>query len=137
MNKWSMLWYLPCSVASVTEILYSSGILNETYYQNVIDHSEQINRAINYDNDYRYDYFGFKTLERAYLLKVDKTIYECPQDMLMRVSLSLHRHDINKAIECYQMMSDHLFTHATPTLFNAGTKREQFSSIEAISKLLR
>ena len=113
---------------SVTEILYSSGILNETYYQNVIDHSEQINRAINYDNDYRYDYFGFKTLERAYLLKVDKTIYECPQDMLMRVSLSLHRHDINKAIECYQMMSDHLFTHATPTLFNAGTKREQFSS---------
>jgi ribonucleoside-diphosphate reductase subunit M1 len=87
-----------------------------------------INDKINYKNDYKLDYFGFKTLEKSYLLKINGKIVERPQDLLMRVSLSIHRNDLDKAFETYDFMSNQYFIHATPTLFNAGTKREQFSS---------
>jgi len=79
--------------------------------------------AINYKRDYDYDYFGYKTLERAYLLKVNGKIVERPQHMLLRVSVGIHKADIDSAIETYNLMSDRWFTHATPTLFNAGTPK--------------
>jgi ribonucleoside-diphosphate reductase alpha chain len=75
-----------------------------------------------------YDYFGFKTLERSYLLKVDGNVIERPQHMIMRVSIGIHKHDIDSAIETYNLMSLKYFTHATPTLFNAGTVKPQMSS---------
>lgn len=78
---------------------------------------------MDYKRDYGYDYFGFKTLEKSYLLKVDNKIVERPQHMIMRVSVGIHKQDIDAAIETYNLMSDKWFTHATPTLFNAGTPR--------------
>ena len=116
-----------------TEILKHNEIINTDYYDNVLKNIDMINENINYDNDYKYDFFGFKTLERAYLLKVNDIIIENPQDMLMRVCLSIHRTDILLAMKCYNMMSNHYFTHATPTLFNAGTNKEQFSSCFLLS----
>lgn len=76
---------------------------------------------MNFKRDLEFDYFGFRTLERAYLLKVHGKIVERPQHMLMRVSVGIHKDDIESAIETYELMSDKWFTHATPTLFNAGT----------------
>ena len=87
-----------------------------------------IDDKIDYTKDYNLDYFGYKTLEKSYLLKVDGKIVERPQHLLMRVSLSIHRNDLQKAFETYDHMSNGDFIHATPTLFNAGTCREQFSS---------
>lgn len=83
---------------------------------------------MNYKRDYDYDYFGFKTLERSYLLKVNGKIVERPQHMLLRVAVGIHKKDIDSAIETYHLMSDRWFTHATPTLFNAGTPKPQMSS---------
>ncbi len=83
---------------------------------------------LNFKRDLEFDYFGFRTLERAYLLKVHGKIVERPQHMLMRVSLGIHKDDIESAIETYELMSDKWFTHATPTLFNAGTPSPQMSS---------
>ena len=91
-------------------------------------HSEELDSAIIYDRDFSYDYFGFKTLERSYLLKLDGEVYERPQHMLMRVSVGIHKDDIENAIKTYNMMSEGWFTHATPTLFNAGTPKPQMSS---------
>jgi ribonucleoside-diphosphate reductase alpha chain len=88
----------------------------------------EIHETIDYSKDYNYDYFGFKTLERAYLLKYDGKILETPQDMLMRVSLGIHGTDWENAKTTYEMMSNKLFTHATPTLFNSGTNKPQMSS---------
>ena len=90
--------------------------------------SEALDSAIIYDRDFSYDYFGFKTLERSYLLKVDGKVAERPQQMLMRVSVGIHKDDIESAIKTYNMMSEGWFTHATPTLFNAGTPKPQMSS---------
>lgn len=87
-----------------------------------------MNSAIIYDRDYNYDYFGFKTLERAYLLSCDKKIVERPQHMIMRVALGIHGDDIEAALESYDLMSQKYFTHATPTLYNAGTPHPQLSS---------
>ena len=87
-----------------------------------------MNSAIIYDRDYNYDYFGFKTLERAYLLTCDKKIVERPQHMIMRVALGIHGNDIEAALESYDLMSQKFFTHATPTLYNAGTPHPQLSS---------
>ena len=97
-------------------------------YDMVQEHKERIDAEINYDNDYKYDFFGIKTLEKTYLYKMNKKTIERPQDMLMRVSLSIHRNDIDKALENYYLLSEHYFTHATPTLYNAGSRREQFAS---------
>ena len=78
--------------------------------------------------DYNYDFFGHKTLEKTYLYRIDKKIIERPQDLLMRVSLSIHRNNIEEALKNYKLMSEHYFTHATPTLYNSGSWREQFAS---------
>jgi len=89
---------------------------------------EKLQAAINYKRDWEYDFFGFKTLERAYLLKVHGKIAERPQHMLMRVSVGIHMNDIDSAIKTYHLMSDRWFTHATPTLFNSGLPKPQMSS---------
>ena len=88
---------------------------------------ELIDSKIDYSKDYLFDFFGLKTL-KSYLYKIKNVIIERPQDMIMRVCLSIHRNDLDKAFESYDYMSDHYFTHATPTLFNAGSNREQFAS---------
>ncbi|KAJ2157697.1 ribonucleotide-diphosphate reductase subunit rnr1 [Coemansia sp. RSA 552] len=89
---------------------------------------ERINAVLDYKRDFNYNYFGFKTLERSYLLRIDKRVVERPQHLLMRVSLGIHGQDIDAAIETYQLMSSKHFTHASPTLFNSGTPRPQLSS---------
>jgi ribonucleoside-diphosphate reductase alpha subunit len=103
-------------------------LINDDFYNLVQNNLERIENKIDYIRDYNFDYFGYKTLERSYLLKIDGKIVERPQDMLMRVSLSIHRNDLDKAFETYEHMSKGDFIHATPTLFNAGTNKEQFSS---------
>jgi len=90
--------------------------------------SELLDSTVIYDRDFSYDYFGFKTLERSYLLRTNGRIAERPQQMLLRVSLGIHKDDIQAAIETYDGMSRGLYTHATPTLFNAGTPKPQMSS---------
>jgi ribonucleoside-diphosphate reductase alpha subunit len=87
-----------------------------------------LDEAIIYDRDFSYDYFGYKTLERSYLMKVDGKVVERPQHMLMRVAVGIHGEDISSAIETYHLLSEKWFTHATPTLFNAGTPKPQLSS---------
>ena len=91
-------------------------------------HKDRLDSAIIYDRDYNFDYFGFKTLERSYLLKMEGQIHERPQHMLMRVAVGIHGDDVEAAIETYNLMSEKWFIHATPTLFNAGTPKPQLSS---------
>jgi ribonucleoside-diphosphate reductase subunit M1 len=94
----------------------------------VREHADRLNSAIIYDRDYNYNYFGFKTLERAYLMRIDGRVVERPQHMLMRVAIGIHGADIEAAIETYNLMSEKAFTHASPTMFNAGTPVNQLSS---------
>jgi len=94
----------------------------------VKDHGEFLDSTIIYDRDFNYDYFGFKTLERSYLLKINGKIAERPQHMLMRVAVGIHKDDLDAVAETYHMMSEGWFTHATPTLFNSGTPKPQMSS---------
>lgn len=103
-------------------------LLADDVYQIIQDNAELLDSTIIYDRDFGYDYFGFKTLERSYLLKVNGEIAERPQHMLMRVSIGIHKNDIDAAITTYELMSERWFTHATPTLFNAGTPKPQMSS---------
>ena len=99
------------------------------YHRKVIqEHKDRLDAAIVYERDFQYQYFGFKTLERSYLLKINKKVVERPQQMLMRVSVGIHGDDIDSAIETYDLLSQRLFTHASPTLFNAATPRPQLSS---------
>ena len=99
----------------------------------ITEHAERLNGAIVYDRDFEYDYFGFKTLEKSYLQKMNGKIAERPQQMLMRVALGIHKRDIDAVIESYHLMSEKWFTHATPTMFNAGTTRPQMSSCFLLS----
>jgi len=105
-----------------------SPLINEMLYKMVMDNKEKINATLDYDKDFNYDYFGFKTLERAYLLRIGSKIIERPQHMIMRVALAIHKDDLKEALKAYKMMSEGFFTHATPTLFNMGTRLEQASS---------
>jgi ribonucleoside-diphosphate reductase alpha chain len=108
-----------------------SPILSNEIYNIILENHERLQEALVLDRDYSFDYFGIKTLERSYLYKLHYTkfkIIERPQHMIMRVALGIHGNDINSAIETYNLMSQKYFTHATPTLFNAGTKRPQMSS---------
>ncbi|CAG8441255.1 1593_t:CDS:2 [Ambispora gerdemannii] len=105
-----------------------ASMISEQTYNIVQKHSSRLNSAIIYDRDFMYNYFGFKTLERSYLLKIDGKVAERPQHMLMRVAVGIHGEDIDAAIETYNLMSQRFFTHASPTLFNAGTPRPQLSS---------
>jgi len=111
---------------------YKNGVhkplVNKDFYDLVLKNTAKIEENIDYSFDYNYDFFGFKTLEKNYLYKIDKDIIERPQDMLMRVSLAIHRDDIESAMNNYHLMAKHYFTHATPTLYNAGSLREQFAS---------
>ncbi len=103
-------------------------LLSDEVYQVIMENAEKLDSTIIYNRDFNYDYFGFKTLERSYLLKINGKIVERPQHMLMRVSVGIHLNDIDSAIETYELMSKKFFTHATPTLFNAGTPKPQMSS---------
>ena len=106
----------------------AAPLIAEDVYQVIMDNAERLDSEIVYDRDFEYDYFGFKTLERSYLLRVNGRVVERPQHMLMRVSVGIHKHDIESAIETYHLLSQRWFTHASPTLFNAGTPRPQLSS---------
>ena len=103
-------------------------LLSDEVYKVIQDNAEKLDSSIIYNRDFGYDFFGFKTLERSYLLKLNGVIAERPQHMLMRVSIGIHIDDLDAAIETYEMMSKRYFTHATPTLFNSGTPKPQMSS---------
>ena len=110
-----------------------SPIINKKFWDIVNNNKEVLDNIIKHDRDFYIDYFGFKTLERAYLLKINKIIIERPQYMWLRVAICLHGNNIKKVEETYNLMSQKYFTHATPTLFNAGTQREQLSSCYLIA----
>ena len=125
------------SFSEVMEDLYTyvdpktnqpASLLAEDVYNVIMENREVLDSSIIYDRDFKYDYFGFKTLSRSYLLRLIGEIAERPQQMLMRVSVGIHKGDINEAIKTYNLMSEGWFTHATPTLFNAGTPKPQMSS---------
>ncbi|RAJ02494.1 ribonucleoside-diphosphate reductase alpha chain [Chitinophaga skermanii] len=103
-------------------------LLSDEVYEIIRKNAEILDSTIIYDRDFAFDYFGFKTLERSYLLKVDGKVAERPQHMFMRVAVGIHKEDIESAIATYNLMSERWFTHATPTLFNAGTPKPQMSS---------
>ncbi len=108
-------------------------IISAEQFKIIIDNYQEIQSMIDYDRDYYIDYFGFKTLERAYLLRINKVIVERPQQMWMRVAIGIHKDNMEKVRETYNYMSQKYFTHATPTLFNAGTPRPQLSSCYLIA----
>ncbi|MFD2873689.1 ribonucleoside-diphosphate reductase subunit alpha [Mucilaginibacter ximonensis] len=106
----------------------NAALLADDVYQIIEKNAEELDSSIIYDRDFGFDYFGFKTLEKSYLLKLDGKIAERPQHLFMRVSVGIHKEDIASAIKTYNLMSERWFTHATPTLFNAGTPKPQMSS---------
>lgn len=106
----------------------NAGLIAKDVYEVIRKNAALLDSSIIYDRDYQYDYFGFKTLERSYLLRIDGKVAERPQHMLMRVAVGIHKDDIDAAIETYNLLSEKWFTHATPTLFNAGTPKPQLSS---------
>ena len=103
-------------------------LISDEVYSVIKKNADVLDSTIIYDRDFRYDFFGFKTLERSYLLKLNGEVAERPQQMLMRVAIGIHTDDIDSAIETYNYMSEGWFTHATPTLFNSGTPKPQMSS---------
>ena len=103
-------------------------LIADDVYEIIMKNTELLDSSIIYDRDFRFDYFGFKTMERSYLLKIDGRTAERPQQMFMRVAIGIHKHDVESAVETYNLMSEGWFTHATPTLFNAGTPKPQMSS---------
>jgi ribonucleoside-diphosphate reductase alpha chain len=105
-----------------------ASLLADDVFNTIQEHKETLDSSIIYDRDFRYDYFGFKTLTRSYLMKLNGKIAERPQQMLMRVALGIHKSDVESAIKTYHLMSEGWFTHATPTLFNSGTPKPQMSS---------
>ncbi|KAH9691827.1 Ribonucleoside-diphosphate reductase [Citrus sinensis] len=105
-----------------------ASLVADDVYEIIMKNAACLDGAIIYDRDFDFDYFGFKTLERSYLLKMDSRVVERPQHMLMRVSVGIHKDDTDSALKTYHLMSQHWFTHATPTLFNAGTPQPQLSS---------
>jgi ribonucleoside-diphosphate reductase alpha chain len=106
----------------------NASLISREVYDIIRRNAALLDSTIIYDRDYGYDYFGYKTLEKSYLLKVDGKIAERPQHMLMRVAIGIHQEDVQAAVETYNMLSEKWFTHATPTLFNAGTPKPQMSS---------
>ncbi|KVV13155.1 ribonucleoside-diphosphate reductase subunit alpha [Flavobacterium sp. TMP13] len=103
-------------------------LLADDVYEVIKNNAQALDSTIIYNRDFNYDYFGFKTLERSYLLKLNGKIVERPQHMLMRVSIGIHKDDLASVFETYELMSKKFFTHATPTLFNSGTPKPQMSS---------
>ena len=103
-------------------------LISDEVYEIITKNADVLDSTIIYDRDFRYDYFGFKTLERSYLLKMHNQVAERPQQMIMRVAVGIHKGDLDAVIETYNYMSEGWFTHATPTLFNSGTPKPQMSS---------
>ena len=110
-----------------------AGLISEGTIDTIRRNADQLDSAIIYDRDFTFDYFGFKTLERSYLLRMNGKVVERPQHMLMRASVGIHGEDITSAVETYHLMSEKWFIHATPTLFNAGTPKPQLSSCFLLS----
>ncbi|SEO65934.1 ribonucleoside-diphosphate reductase subunit alpha [Mucilaginibacter sp. AW1-7] len=106
----------------------NASLIADDVWEVIEKNAELLDSTIIYDRDFGFDYFGFKTLEKSYLLKVDGKIVERPQHLFMRVSVGIHKEDVESAIKTYHLMSERWFTHATPTLFNAGTPKPQMSS---------
>ena len=106
----------------------SFRLIKTSIMEIVETYKDAINAMIDYERDYFFDYFGFKTLERAYLMRCNKVIIERPQHLIMRVAITIHGYNMEKVKETYDLMSQKYFIHATPTLFNAGTPRPQLSS---------
>ena len=119
--------------SDVIKELYEYGVIHKYLYDLVLENEDKINKEINDVNDFKLDFFGFKTLEKSYLLRKEKNILERPQHLFMRVALCIHRDNLEKAFETYHHISNKDFIHATPTLFNAGTKREQLASCFLLS----
>jgi len=105
-----------------------ASLIANDVYDIIQENGDLLNSTLIYDRDFNYDFFGFKTLERSYLLRLDGRVAERPQHLLMRVSIGIHKNDLESAIRTYHMMSEGWFTHATPTLFNSGTPKPQMSS---------
>ncbi len=125
------------SFSKTMELLYNyidpktgkkAPLIADDVHEIIQKNAQELDSTIIYDRDFGYDYFGFKTLERSYLLKLNGQVAERPQHMVMRVAVGIHKDDIASAIETYNLMSERWFTHATPTLFNAGTPKPQMSS---------
>lgn len=110
------------------ELLYENSLVNESFIEVVRKNAELLDLLIDNEKDYTYDYFAFKTLEKSYLYKIDGVIIERPQYMLLRVSIGIHYSDIHNVISTYRLLSQKFFTHASPTLFNSGSNRQQYSS---------
>ncbi|MFT4860445.1 MAG: ribonucleoside-diphosphate reductase alpha chain [Algoriphagus sp.] len=106
----------------------NAALIDPEVYGIIKSNAARLDEAIDYKRDFDYDYFGFKTLERSYLIRLSDKVVERPQHMLMRVAVGIHKEDINAALETYDLLSQKWFTHATPTLFNAGTPKAQLSS---------
>ncbi|KAJ7634839.1 ribonucleotide reductase alpha subunit [Roridomyces roridus] len=105
-----------------------AALISQETYDAVTKNADTLDAAIDYTRDFQYNYFGFKTLERSYLLRLDGRVVERPQHMIMRVAVGIHGTDIDRVLQTYNLMSERYFTHATPTLFNAGTPHPQLSS---------
>ncbi|MEN7550925.1 ribonucleoside-diphosphate reductase subunit alpha [Rapidithrix thailandica] len=110
-----------------------SPMISKEAYEVIRKNAARLDEAVDYERDYDFDYFGFKTLERSYLLRIDGKIVERPQHMFMRVAIGIHMHDIDAVLETYNLLSEKWFTHATPTLFNSGTPKPQMSSCFLLS----
>lgn len=130
------------SFSKTMEILYNyvdpktgkkAGLISEETFATIREHADRLDSAIIYDRDYSFDYFGFKTLERSYLLRADKKVVERPQHMIMRTAIGIHGDDMESVMETYNLISEKWFIHATPTLFNAGTPKPQLSSCFLLS----
>lgn len=118
----------PSTFAECTEALYMNGKVNQKYYETVMAYQNDIENMIDIDRDYAFDYFAFKTLNNGYLLKVDEKVVEKIAFLWMRVAVGIHLNDLEKVKETYDLLSQRYFTHASPTLFNIGTLRQQCSS---------
>jgi ribonucleoside-diphosphate reductase alpha chain len=105
-----------------------AGLIAEDVYNVITENAPLLDSTIIYDRDFQFDYFGFKTLEKSYLLKMHGTVVERPQHLFMRVAVGIHKTDLDEIVKTYNMISEGWFTHATPTLFNAGTPKPQMSS---------
>lgn len=130
------------SFSSTMEALYNyidpktgdkAGLIGESTMEVIKTNADKLDSAIIYDRDYSFDFFGFKTLERSYLLRMNGKVVERPQHLLMRAAIGIHGEDIDSAIKTYNLMSEKYFIHATPTLFNAGTPKPQLSSCFLLS----
>lgn len=106
----------------------NAGLIADDVYQIIMDNAPLLDSTIIYDRDFNFDYFGFKTLERSYLLRMNGKVAERPQQLFMRVAVGIHKNDMTEVVKTYNMLSEGWFTHATPTLFNAGTPKPQMSS---------